>query len=358
MAKDRDNGLLPPAQAETPCLVIEQAAVRHNLAKVLEICGGAERLVPHVKTHRAPWLIADLVRQGLAAFKAATPAEVEMVLDAGAAEVVWAYPSLNAGAIARVIVAARAHPAARVSALVHDVAGLEIWRRCLGPARPARVGLRVDLDPGMDRTGLPLGEAAAAMARVLAEDDLFAGWHLYDGHIGDTDIERRRARVTDLAARLSEFLGAAQPGPDARQVIVGSSYTFDLWPRSDGLRVSPGSWVYSSLRHGRDLPHLGWRQAAFVLTTVIRRTDADATLDAGAKAVGADLPLDTRFAWPGRIKLMSEEHTVVDGDGRALGERILLTPGHACTTAYLYPEAWVRDLGGDWQRRGQLGSRR
>ena len=61
---------------------------------------------------------------------------------------------------------------------------------------------------------------------------------------------------------------------------------------------------------------------------------------------------------PGDARVWRNCIFVVDGDGRALGERILLTPGHACTTAYLYPEAWVRDLGGDWQRRGQLGSRR
>ena len=350
--------LTPPPEAETPCLVIDHGAVHENLAAVLALCGAADRLVPHVKTHRAPWLVADLVQKGLRAFKAATPAELEMVLAAAAPEVIWAYPSVNEAAIKRVIAAARAHPAARVSALVHNEGGVEIWRRCLGSARPASVRLRVDIDPGMHRTGLAMAEEAAAIARGLADEGLFSGWHAYEGHIHDTDIERRQERVADLAEVLFDFVAQAHPDADTPDLIVGSSYTFDLWPRRAGLRVSPGSWVYSSLRHGVDLPHLGWRQAAYVLATVIRREGADATLDAGAKAVGADMPLQERFAWTGRIKLMSEEHSVVESDWHHVGERVLLTPGHAWTTAYLYPVAWVRGLDGSWRLKEQLGSRR
>lgn len=349
---------MPPGQVETPCLIIDHQGVRDNLDAVLKLCGGAERLVPHVKTHRAPWLVADLVNMGLSAFKVATPAEVEMVLAAGAQECVWAYPSVNEAAIERVIAAARAHPTARVGALVHNAAGLEIWRRCLGSARPAPVQLRIDLDTGMHRTGLRIGDDAAAMARRISDDELFSGWHAYDGHITDAEIEHRRERVVSVAEDLFNFVEQAQPNAGPTDLIVGGSYTFDLWPQRPWLRVSPGSWVYSSLRHGIDLPHLGWHQAAFVLATVIRRDGGDATLDAGAKAIGADMPLGERFAWAGQIKLMSEEHSVVEDDHSHVGDRVLLTPGHACTTSYLYPVAWVRGLNGSWERREQLGSRR
>ena len=51
--------------------------------------------MPHVKTHRAPWIVQLSLAQGVTAFKCATTAEVEMVLEAGAKAVTWAYPTVN-----------------------------------------------------------------------------------------------------------------------------------------------------------------------------------------------------------------------------------------------------------------------
>ena len=54
--------------------------------------------MPHVKTHRAPWIVELLIAQGVTAFKCATPVEVEMCLAAGARNVIWAYPTANGSA--------------------------------------------------------------------------------------------------------------------------------------------------------------------------------------------------------------------------------------------------------------------
>ena len=350
--------LIPPGEVETPCLVIDHRAVRHNLARTAMACGGVGRLIPHVKTHRAPWLITDLMDQGVVAFKTATPAEVEMVLAAGAREVLWAYPSVNPTAVGRVLAAARRYPEARLSALVDSRSGTDLWRTALGSERPPRVGLRLDIDPGLGRSGVPMGREARALAGELVEAGLFAGWHLYDGHLHDPDNEKRAAAVGQLATALIEFVDDADPDPAASDIVAGSSYTFDLWPPHPRLRLSPGSWVFSSLRHARDLAHLGWRQGAYVLATVITGHGETVTLDAGLKAVGSDLPLGERFGWPDEIREMTEEYAVVGAAEMTIGERVLLTPGHACTTAYLYPEAWVRGLDGQWRIRPQMGIQR
>ena len=329
---------MPPGEIATPCLVIDHGAVRHNLARTAAACGGVGRLIPHVKTHRAPWLITDLMDLGVTAFKTATPAEVEMVLAAGAREVLWAYPSVNATAVGRVVAAARKYPEARITALVDSRPGIDVWRAALGTERPPRVGLRLDIDPGLGRSGVPMGREARALAGELVEAGLFAGWHLYDGHLHDPDRGQRASAVGQLATALFELIDDADPDPAAADIVVGGSYTFDLWPPRPGLRVSPGGWIYSSLRHARDLSYHGWRQGAYVLATVTTAHGDTATLDAGLKAVGSDLPLAERFGWPNGIEDMTEEHSVVGGAGKALGDRVLLTPGHACTTAYLYSE--------------------
>ena len=63
---------IPPLAIETPCFVILEDAVMHNLARTAAAAGGMGRLMPHIKTHRAPWLVEAMTARGVAGFKAAT----------------------------------------------------------------------------------------------------------------------------------------------------------------------------------------------------------------------------------------------------------------------------------------------
>jgi D-serine deaminase-like pyridoxal phosphate-dependent protein len=341
----------------TPCFVVWEAAVMHNLALTAAACGGVQRLMPHVKTHRAPWVVRLLREHGIAAFKAATPAEVEMILESGATDVTWAYPTLEAATIGRVLAACREHPEATVTAMLDSPEGRDLWLRLL-PDAPPRLRLRIDLDSGLGRTGLPIDEAAIAFARPLAATGRLVGWHVYDGEVRDDDIEVRRREVAGIAARIAALQRAAAAAGLPTDTIAASSYTFDLWPRDVLSHVTPGTWVYSQARHERVRPEMGWHPAAFVLASVMSTRAGTATLDAGFKGVSTDPPLAERFRWPGRIHSMSEEHSVVEAGDLVPGERVLLLAGHICTTAYLYQQALVKPVKGDWEWRPQLGGRR
>ncbi len=347
---------IPPLAIETPCFVILEDAVMANLERTAQAAGGVGRLMPHVKTHRAPWLVKAMTARGVTGFKTATPAEVEMALAAGAPQVVWAYPTVNGAAIARVIRAAAAHPRARVAGLIDSSEGLAAWMAELAALPAANVRLRVDLDPGLGRTGIAMGPAALVLARAAHAAGRFDGWHVYDGHIHDADRAVRAQGVDAIAARLRALIGAApELGGD---VIAGGSYSFDLWPADLARFVSPGSFTYSSSEHAADLADLGWRIAGYVVATVISARGDTATLDAGAKAISPDKPMKERFAGAGAIQFMNEEHVVVATDRLKVGERVALVPRHACTAAYLYERALVRGLDGAWEWRAQLGARR
>lgn len=350
--------LLPPDTAETPCFVIVHDRVRHNLAQTTAACGGVGRLVSHIKTHRAPWLVRDLVSQGVSAFKAATSSEVEVVAESGAREVILAHPQVAVPTIERVIAVARKRPDMRVAAIVDSTAGLALWRERLKGGDTPNLELMVDLDPGMGRTGMRLDGTAAAVARELMDAGLFGGWHVYDGHVHDADRKARTEHVERICERVFAFLAGIHGEGAPVDVVAGGSYTFDLWPRREGIRVSPGSWIYSSVRHGVDLPEFRWQNAAFVVATVVSAKDGTVTLNAGSKAISPDQPLEKRFAGPGPILSMSEEHAVVKADGLPVGSRVALIPEHTCTTAYLYSRAWVLGLDGRWSLRDQLGSTR
>ena len=231
---------LVPA-VSTPCFVVVEDRVLHNLKVTAQACGGAQRLMPHVKTHRAAWLVALLLANGVDAFKASTLAEVEMVLAAGATRVTWAFPTVNPQNIGRFIELASVFPKAELTGLIDSREGLEVWTRLLDGASSS-IRLRIDLDPGMGRTGVPMDEAALELARGAQRLGRLAGWHVYDGHIRGA-YDERKAEVEKLAGTLEVLQSSLRKEGIDVDVVGACSYTFDLWPRSVMRYVSPGTWV-------------------------------------------------------------------------------------------------------------------
>lgn len=347
-----------PDEIATPCFLVFEKTILENLHATSKACGGVHRLMPHVKTHRAEWIVKLLLGHGVSAFKVATVTEAGMVLRAGATTVLWAYPTVNSANIRAFLEIARSYPEASLASLVDSAEGLAAWSELLKTTRVENVKLRVDLDPGMGRTGAPLDRTALDLAWELKRLGSFGGWHTYDGHVQDKDVDVRRSRVAAILQDVRTLMRAAADEGLSTDVVAGASYSFDLWPDDVASHVAPGSWVFSSSQHDADLKHLGWKPAAYVLATVISRRGSTATLDAGSKAISPDKPIAERFRWGGKILMISEEHAVVEDDDLKIGDKVLLLPKHACTTAYLYDQAMVRTMDGRWEYRPQLGSRR
>ena len=348
---------LPPMLLETPCFVILEDAVVHNLHQTARAAGGVDRLMPHVKTHRAPWIVSLMLSQGVKAFKAATPAEVEIVAAAGAPMVVWAYPTANPVAIKRVADAGR-RTDTRLEALVDSQEGIDAWLTEIASSAPFDIGLRVDLDPGLGRTGVPIDARAIGMAQGLSRAGLFAGWHAYDGHVTEQVKAEREIKVGAVLDRVRSLMADARADDLTTDLIAAGSYSFDIWPHDVARWVSPGSFTFSSSQHHADLADLDWRVAAYVLATVVSVHADTATLDAGSKAISPDMPVATRFVGPGPIRMVKEEHSVVETEALRVGDHVALVPRHACTAAYLYSRAMVQTISGGWEYRAQLGSYR
>jgi 3-hydroxy-D-aspartate aldolase len=363
MTKNHDTPVsydlpLPDFDVETPCLIILEDVIDHNLEQTAALAGGIGRMVPHVKTHRSPWLTRYLVERGVKAFKTATPREVEMVLQAGSPEVVWSYPTTCKAAIARVLAAADAFPNARVTGVVDSVIGLSTWLGQLKDGKHPNVDLRVDVDPGMGRTGAAIGDAAISLALELAHAEIFGGWHIYDGHIQDLDLVEREKRFLTLQGELNAMFTSTENAGLTSDIVGGGSYTFPFWAKHTSARVSPGSWVYSNSQHQADQPHRNWKVGAYVLATVLSEHNGVLTIDAGSKAISPDMPMDKRFEGLEKIVKMNEEHTMATSSFLHPGDRVALVPRHTCTTAYLYRRALVRSQCGNWEYRDQLGCER
>lgn len=76
----------------TPALIYYKDEISENTRKTIEIAGGAERLWPHVKSHKMKKMIEMQKAMGIHRFKCATLAEVKMVAECGAEHILLAYP--------------------------------------------------------------------------------------------------------------------------------------------------------------------------------------------------------------------------------------------------------------------------
>ena len=131
----------------TPSLLIYTEMIEANITAALRMMNGdASRWRPHLKTAKLGYTMRRLVARGIKMAKCATTLELVAAIESGMEDVVVAFPLMGPNA-ARVREIAAAHPERRISTLVESVDQIDEWRA-------SAVGVFVDLNPGMDRTGM------------------------------------------------------------------------------------------------------------------------------------------------------------------------------------------------------------
>jgi D-serine deaminase-like pyridoxal phosphate-dependent protein len=338
------------AEIPSPALLLFRERIEANLAEMLRIAGGPERLRPHLKTHKLPELIRRQVELGITKFKCATIAEAEMAAANGARDVLLAYQPVGPQ-VARLVRLAETQPEVLFSALVDHPAAVGALATA-NAGRPA-LGLFVDLDVGQGRTGLPAGSAALELVRLIAATRgvQFRGLQAYDGHIGATDPAERTAQADAAFApvvRLVEQLRA--DGIAVEEIVAGGSPTFPMHARrtEPAIRLSPGTTVLWDAGYASRFPDLNFLPAAVLLTRVVSKpTPNRLCLDLGHKAVGSEMPQPRAvfLNLPDATPVMhSEEHLVVEtphAAGIAVGDGFYALPWHVCPTVALHEEVWV-----------------
>ncbi len=330
-------------QMLTPALIVLGAAVDANIAAAIRHAGTPNRLRPHVKTAKLERVIRRYVHFGIHQCKCATTREFEVACAAGMADVLVAYPMMGRNARQIQELGAR-YPDVTVSVLVDHPKHIEQWN--------PSIGIFLDVNPGMDRTGINAERSDKALQLAHAVIDsgrTFRGLHYYDGHLGSYEFERRRALAIagyEQLAKLASDVEAA--GIKVGEVIASGTFVFMFAgayaPLTDAkwtLRVSPGAAIYGDTNVIQQLPiDYGFRPAAVVATRVVSQPCLDLlTCDAGLKAVAgfAGLPNCAVLGWPGLTpQRMSEEHLTFQARPGStlpeLGSILYLVPRHAGLT--------------------------
>lgn len=338
----------------TPALVVDLDAVRQNIAATLRLLGGdPNRWRPHLKTAKLGLIMRTIREQGVAQAKCSTTLELETACEAGFQDLLLAYPVTGpqVDVVKRV---AAAYPAASISVLIEDAAMVARWRS-------SGIGLFIDLNSGMDRTGMLLDghEEIIGLARGIAGSGLrFAGLHYYDGHASDFAPDEAEVLVhagyDRLLALVRRLASAGVPAPE---VVTAGTPAFPHARTYRGFaaagtvhRVSPGTVVYNDRRSLEQLPaDAGYRPAALVLATVVSHPGPHRfCADAGHKSVSADAG-DPTCEVIGHAEYTprhpSEEHLPVDVPAGAplppRGELLWLLPSHVCPTVNNFDHAVI-----------------
>jgi D-serine deaminase-like pyridoxal phosphate-dependent protein len=354
LASDADFRLAEAARLLTPALLIDRGRVQHNIAATLHLFGGdANRWRPHVKTAKLGYIMRMLVDSGVRQVKCATSLELSVACQAGARDVLVAYPLVGANA-ARVRQIAEQNRGVSVSVLVENESQLAQWRG-------TPLGLFVDVNPGMNRTGVPdyhTETIVRLIQSIAASGARFGGLHYYDGHLSKYAFGERCAQAHPGYERLMQIVDAlAALGIAVPEVITAGTPAFPCslsFPRfSKGPfvhRVSPGTVVYCDATSLAQLPpEYGYLPAAAVMTRVISHpAPGMITCDAGHKTVSADagVPTCVVLGHPELEPLTpSEEHLpmrVADGGPiPAIGELLYLVPRHVCPTVNNFDDAVI-----------------
>jgi D-serine deaminase-like pyridoxal phosphate-dependent protein len=337
----------------TPALAIYPEIVEANIEATLRALGGdANRWRPHVKTSKLGFIMRKMAERGVTNVKCATTLELQTAAEAGAEDILIAYPMVGANA-RRARELAETMPDKRISALVENAAQIKSW---LGSA----ISLFIDLNGGVDRTGLEQDrvDEVVKLAQAIEEAGLvFRGLHYYDGHMSRyEDLVTREVMAHqgyDQLMRIVEALNIA--GIIVEEVITSGTPAFpcaiSYKPFADAPfvhRASPGTVVYGDFTSLGQLPaDYGYRPAAIVVSTVVSHpTPGRITCDAGHKAVSADAGAPTCVVL-GRPELQprgpSEEHLPIDApEGVRLpevGDYLYLVPRHVCPTVNNFDHA-------------------
>lgn len=329
----------------TPALMIYPEIIFSNIEQTLRLLDGdANRWRVHVKTAKLEYALRMLAERGVRNFKCATTLELLVACRSGAKDVLVAYPMVGANA-RRVNEIAEAYPHVRVSVLAENQNQIQQWRG-------HRVSVFLDINPGMNRTGIEQSHCTEVikLVRAIREAGLeFRGLHYYDGHYGGLE-ERERAAAAHAGydSLLKVVSEVERSGESVPEVITAGTPTLPCSLAYQGFRgqkfvhrVSPGTVTYNDATSLAQLPaEYGLRPAVLVLTKVVSHPHKGVvTCDAGHKAVSADAGVPTCLV-VGHPELTplspSEEHLpmAVAGDaaGPEVGEPLCLLPRHVCPT--------------------------
>ena len=314
----------------TPALVVDVAALEHNLATMAKTLPGP-RLRPHVKATKCSALAKRQAALGHRSFCCATLREIEGMAAAGLGDdLLLANETLDARRLGRL-----ERLGARVTVAVDSPETVEA---------AANGGVRevlVDVNVGLPRCGCA-PEGAGRIADLARQRGLTVrGVMGYEGHV--MPLAERAQRKAACDASMAKLRAAhAQVGGDV--ISAGGTGTFDL--NDVATEIQAGSYSLMDTYYAKlGMP---FRLAFCVWSTVVSANDSFAVCDAGLKSLGMDHgnpSIEGAKVW-----FCSDEHVTFSRDAESsaplsvrVGDRVRVWPAHVDPTVAYHERLHLAD---------------
>jgi len=342
------------AEIATPAMVIDAATVQKNIDRLAEYAAKHHvDIRPHTKTHKSQRLGAMQMAAGAIGLTAAKVGEAEVMAEVSD-DILLAYPAVDW---------ARTHRIARLAAHRTVRVGVDSQAAATALSEAATsagstIGILVDIDVGLGRTGLQTPVEALKLAQYVdsAPGLRLDGIMCYPGHI-IAPIDKQKEPLGVVASRLSETLKIWDShGLEARIVSGGSTptaFNSHLVPQVSEIR--PGTYVYHDMNTVRGgFCSLDDCAARIICTVVSTAVPGQVVIDAGSKTLTSDrynpapeMGHGFLIEYPeARVTRLSEEHGQVDvrecSGAPKVGERVTVVPNHICPCVNLQDSVWWR----------------
>jgi len=328
----------------SPSLLVYPERIEKNIQRMVEMAGGTEFLRPHIKTHKMAEIVQMQMHHGIQKFKCATIAEAELLAQCGADDILLAMQAVGAN-MRRFFRLMETFPNSKFSTLIDNIKTLNEFIT-ESESRKTKVALWMDIDNGMNRTGIEIGNKAKELYRkMVANKQINAkGLHTYDGHIRNEDINERK-KICDAAfepvLRFKVYLENNGLGPI--EMVAGGSPTFPIHSKRSTIESSPGTTLLWDERYDTLFDEMKFLTSAVLITRIISKPGTGLLcLDLGHKSIAPEMEFP-------RVKIFglenceqigqSEEHLVVrceNNDAHEVGDVFYAVPMHICPTVAKY----------------------
>jgi D-serine deaminase-like pyridoxal phosphate-dependent protein len=205
----------------------------------------------------------------------------------------------------------------------------------------------IDVNVGLPRCGCAPGEAATLAQKARALGLEVRGVMGYEGHLMAlaNDDEKARRVHESMVELISAFIAVRDVSGDTCTVIsAGGTGTFHLFDQDETIQqvteVQAGSYVLMDSHYGAlGLP---FKQALYVVGTVISSQSKWAVVDVGLKALGMDHgnpSIPDADVW-----FCSDEHTTFSahaGTSPKVGDKVFLQPAHVDPTVTMHDQMYL-----------------
>lgn len=333
------------AELDTPVMLLDLDRFEANVRRLsTAIAAGGKQWRPHSKGHKSPWIARRQAEAGAIGVTCAKVSEAEVMVDGGVRSVLIANELVTRRKLERV---ARLQARAEVMVCADDPFHVRLASDVATDVGVV-IPLVIDVNIGMNRTGVAPGPPALELARAIdaAPGLRMAGIMGYEGHVLTAwpNEEKRSATVAAIAGLNESRALIEADGMAVGIVSGGGSGNYMFASQLEGLtELQAGGACLMDPFYGKlcHLEELGFEYALTILTTVTSRPTAERVItDAGFKTMsareeGQPIVLDR----PGlELDYLSAEHGVwrrgLDSGDIRIGDRLEIIPDYHDTTTF------------------------